>query len=303
MAIRKSCLILPSVDHIAIALLILSWSCLTLRASAEDAPTSKLDPPAVAKSTGAVGDTEGLQKAVQNPVASLISFPLQNNTNFDLGPNRRIQNVLNLQPVIPVHMAGNWNLIIRWITPIISQPDLTQKDTSIFGFGDMLPTFFFSPAKPKKLIWGAGPAFLLPSATNQKVLGQGKFGMGPSFVALIQPSHWTIGALVNNVWSVAGPSSRADVNQMTLQYFINYNLRRGWYLTTSPVLTANWEATKGNRWVVPLGGGAGRVFRLGFQPVNVSAAIFGNAVRPAGSSPWGMRLQIALLFPKVPKKD
>ena len=132
----------------------------------------------------------------------------------------------------------------------------------------MTPTFFFSPAKPHKVIWGAGPVFVLPTATS-KVLGQGKLSMGPSFVALVQPGHWTIGALVNNAWSVAGSGGRTAVNQMTLQYFINYNLKKGWYLTSSPIITANWKASSGNVWVVPFGGGVGRIMKLGFQPVNL----------------------------------
>lgn len=124
--------------------------------------------------------------------------------------------------------------------------------------------------------------------------------MGPSVVGLVQPGHWTIGALLNNVWSVAGPSNRSAVNQMTFQYFINYNLDKGWYLSSSPILTANWKGSNGNVWVVPVGGGVGRVFRLGLQPVNVTAQFYGNAVRPSFGSPWGMRLQIAFLFPKLP---
>jgi hypothetical protein len=248
-------------------------------------------------------NTEELQKAVQNPVAKLISVPIQNNSNFDIGSYNRTQNILNIQPVIPIEMGSNWNLIIRWITPLIFQPDVSQRNPGVFGLGDMNPTFFISPAKTQKLIWGIGPAFVLPTATNQLALGQGKFSMGPSVVGLLQPGHWTIGALVNNVWSVAGPRSRAVVNQMTLQYFLNYNLDKGWYITGSPILTANWRAPAGNQWLVPVGGGLGRVFRIGFQPVNVSAQFFGNAVRPTTtpSSPWGMRLQIAFLFPKRDK--
>lgn len=264
--------------------------------------------------------TEALQKATQNPVANLISVPLQDNTNFGIGPYDRNQNVLNVQPVIPIHMTKDWNLIVRWITPFIWQPapgtaDLqvygiventpayfaaqdVQKSAGVYGLGDMTPTFFFSPSKPHKIIWGAGPVFVLPTATS-KVLGQGKLSMGPSFVALFQPGHWTIGALVNNVWSVAGSGGRADVNQMTLQYFVNYNLKKGWYLTSSPIITANWKATDGNAWVVPFGGGVGRIMKLGFQPVNLTAQFYGNAVYPTHGSPWGMRLQIAFLFPKL----
>jgi hypothetical protein len=174
-----------------------------------------------------------------------------------------------------------------------------QKSAGVFGFGDMNPTFFLSPAKPGKLIWGAGPTFMLPTATS-RFLGQGKFSLGPSFVVLLQPGHWTIGALVNNVWSVVGQSGRTEVNQMTLQYFINYNLKKGWFLSTSPILTANWKAMSGNVWVVPVGGGVGRVFKLGLQPVNVLAQVYGNPVHAVSGSSWGVRLQIAFLFPKLP---
>jgi hypothetical protein len=254
-------------------------------------------------------------------VAGLISVPIQNNTNFGIGPFGRNQNVLNIQPVIPVNVTQDWNLIIRWITPIVWQPAPgtanlevygivedtpayfaatdVQAHAGVLGWGDMTPTFFMSLVKPHKVIWATGPMFTLPTATG-KVLGQGKLSMGPSIVALAQPGHWTVGALVNNVWSVAGPSDRADVNQMSLQYFINYNLQKGWSLSMSPTITANWQASSGNVWTVPVGGGVARVFRLGFQPVNASASLFGNAVHPVGGSPWGMRLQLSFLYPKGP---
>jgi hypothetical protein len=270
------------------------------------------------------GRTEALQKATQNPVANLISVPLQNNSNFDIGPFDRTQNALNIQPVIPIRVSENWNMIIRWITPVIWQPapgttnlevfgieentpaylaaQAVQKSAGVFGFGDMTPTFFFSPAKPHKLIWGAGPVFVLPTATSH-VLGQGKLSMGPSFVALWQPGHWTVGALINNAWSVAGSGSRPNVNQMLLQYFINYNLKKGWYLSVAPIVTANWQASSGNVWTVPVGGGIGRIMKLGFQPINVTAQFYGNAAHPASGSPWGMRLQLAFLFPKLSPKE
>ena len=243
-----------------------------------------------------------LQKAVQNPVASLISVPVQNNSNFSVGPYNRTQDVLNIQPVIPANISENWMIISRIIQPIVWQPYPNQTTGGEYGLGDMNPTFFLSPRKPKKVIWGVGPAFVIPTATND-ILGQGKFSMGPSVVALAQPGPWTLGALVNNVWSVAGSGSRPDVNQMLLQYFINYNLKKGWYLSISPILTANWNATSGNVWTVPFGGGVGRVMKLGFQPVNLTAQFYGNAVHPEGTSSWGMRLQIAFLFPKLSKEQ
>src|SRR5262249_1518469 len=158
-----------------------------------------------------------------------------------------------------------------------------------FGFGDMQPTFFLSPAKPHKVILGFGPATVLPTATS-KVLGQGKLSLGPSLVALVQPGHWTLGILINNVWSVAGSRGRPAVNQMAWQYFVNYNLKKGWYLSAAPIITANWKASEGSVWTVPVGGGVGRIMHLGAQPVNISAAFFGNAKYPSNGSPWGMRL-------------
>jgi hypothetical protein len=284
---------------------------------AQDKPPDTATQPAPA-----ADNADALRKAAQNPVASLISVPVQENWNFNIGPADRTQNVLNVQPVIPVNVGENWNLIIRWIIPVIYQPigvqqpppptgDVTFSSQAatgtgappqpgVYGFGDMQPAFFLSP-KRGMIIWGVGPQLLLPTATKTGVLGQGKFGIGPTAVVLVQPGKWTLGALVNNVWGVAGHSNLPDVNQFLLQYFINYNLQKGYYLTWQPTMTANWEATNGGRWVVPLGGGIGRIMKLGAQPVNVGLQFYGNAVHPPGGSPWSMRLQIAFLFPIRPK--
>jgi hypothetical protein len=249
--------------------------------------------------------SEALQKATQNPVASLISVPVQNNTNFGVNPGYRTQDVLNIQPVIPIGISKDWNLIVRWITPIVWQPlpnEPGTPETGQYALGDMQPSFFVSPKKPGKLIWGAGPVIQLPTATNT-FLGQGKLGLGPSIVLLTQPGHWTLGVLVNNVWSVAGSGSRPDVNQFLLQYFINYNMKKGWFITWQPTLTADWTAASGNQWTVPFGGGVGRIMKLGYQPVSLTGQFYGNAVHPANTPAWGMRLQIAFLFPKLSKEQ
>jgi hypothetical protein len=122
-------------------------------------------------------------------------------------------------------------------------------------------------------------------------------------VVLVQPGKWTLGALISNLFSVAGPSSRANVNSFTVQYFINYNLKKGYYLTCSPINSANWNAPRGNVWLVPFGGGIGRIMRLGFQLVNVSAQVYGNVKRPdvLPSPTWQLKFQIAFLYPKKPK--
>src|SRR5271170_2264795 len=137
---------------------------------------------ATEETPAAAASTDALRKAAQNPIASLISVPVQNNSNFNIEPDNRTQDVLNIQPVIPARVSTNWNLITRIITPIIYQPTVSQPiNQGAYGFGDLNPSFFLSPAKPGKIIWGAGTAIVLPTATNP-VLGQGKWSMGPSVV-------------------------------------------------------------------------------------------------------------------------
>jgi hypothetical protein len=244
-----------------------------------------------------------LAKATQNPVASLISVPVSNVTDFNIGPFDRDRNtVIQVQPVIPISLGQNWNLITRTIGALVFQPDVTQPHQGTFGINDINPSFFLSPANPGKLIWGAGPTFLIPTASDN-VLGTGKFSIGPAIVALVQPGKWTLGVLVNNLWSVAGSGSRPNVNSMTLQYFINYNLKKGYYITLQPIVSANWNAPSGNIWLVPFGGGIGRILRLGFQPVNVTVQAYGNVQRPNNlpSPTWQLKFQIAFLYPKKPK--
>ena len=274
-------------------------------------PTAQALQPASASASAAESDKAALdkaRKAAQNPIASMISIPLQENWNFGIGPANRTQNIFNIQPVFPFSLGSHLNLITRWVTPIIAQPyaipipqasgPAIQHQATAYGLGDMQPQFYFSPKTSSKVTWGAGPLFQLPTATNTNLLGQGKFGIGPTFVALAQPSKWTIGVLANNVWSVAGHQNRADVNQFLIQPFINYNLKHAWYLSFSPTMTANWEKNNGGRWVVPLGGGPGRVWRLGHQAVNVQTFFYGNVVHPQGASPWTFKMTFTLLFPK-----
>jgi hypothetical protein len=295
--VRRDRLHMRQSRFLALVVFLLSASSLIAQDTPIGVPGTQV---ATEETPAAAVNTDALRKAAQNPVASLISVPIQENWNFGIAPNSRIQNVMNVQPVIPLSAGKDWNLIIRWITPVIFQPVGAQS--GFYGFGDMQPAFFFSPKKGK-LIWGVGPQLLLPTATKTGILGQGKFGLGPTAVVLVQPGKWTLGALVNNVWSVAGHSDLPDVNQFLLQYFINYNLQKGWYLTWQPTLTANWQAANGGRWVVPFGGGIGRIMKIGFQPVNVGLQFYGNAVHPPGASPWGMRLQIAFLFPKLTQQQ
>ena len=242
-------------------------------------------------------ETADLARAAQNPVASMISLPLQNNTSFGVGPGDDVQNVLNIQPVIPISVSKNWNLITRTIAPVIYQPELVPGSDSEFGLGDINATLFFSPAKPGKLIWGVGPVFSFPTATDD-ILGTDKWSAGPSVIGLTIQGPWVIGGLVSNLWSFAGDDDRADVNQLLFQYFINYNLPQGWYLSFAPIITANWEAESGNQWTIPFGGGFGKIFKIGKQPMNAQAQAFYNVEKPDSGPDWSLRLQLQFLFPK-----
>ncbi len=237
-----------------------------------------------------------LARQAQNPLASLISLPVQNNTSFGLGPNDRTQNVANIQPVIPFNL-GSWNLITRTIVPVITQPDLASTSGSTTGVGDILFTGWLSPAAAAKWTWGVGPVISVP--IGKEGLSSEKWGLGASVVALTMPGQWVVGGLVNNIWSVGGDENLNDVNQMTLQPIINYNLANGWYLVSVALITADWEADDGNRWTVPLGGGAGKVFRIGSQPMNGSVQAFYNVVTPDDfGADWTLRIQLQALFPK-----
>ena len=241
---------------------------------------------------------EELAKAAQNPVAAMISLPFQNNTTFGYGPDDDVQNVLNIQPVWPFKLNEKWNLISRTIAPVVYQPDLPGVDGA-FGLGDLNETLFFSPAAASKVIWGVGPTFTLPTATDD-VLGSGKWSGGLGLVVLTMPGHWVFGTLITNQWSFSGDDDRADVNSMVLQYFVNYNFDKGWYFTSAPINTANWEVASEDRWTVPIGGGLGKIFKIGKQPVNAQASVYYNIVTPDNlpSGDWSLRLQFQFLFPK-----
>ena len=238
-----------------------------------------------------------MARATQNPVASLISLPFQNNTNFNFGPRNKTQNVLNIQPVWPFELTDKWNLITRTIVPVISQPETAPGTDREFGYGDILFTAFLSPKTPfGKWIWGAGPAVLMPTA-NDDYLGQDRWAAGPSFVALTMRGPWVAGALFNNIWDFAG-SGNADINFFTCQYFVNYNMAGGWYLISAPIITANWEGDSNDKWTIPFGGGLGRVFRIGKQPINFNTQAYYNVETPDNGPDWQLRIQLQFMFPK-----
>ena len=239
-------------------------------------------------------DSESLAKAAQNPLASMISLPFQNNTNFDYGPEDGTQNVLNIQPVWPFELNDDWNFVTRTILPVVSVPGLTPGDSRTTGLGDTTFTGWFSPSAASKWIWGVGPVLVLPTSSDDE-LGTGEWSAGASVVFLTMPGKWVLGSLFSNVWNISGSE---DVNFFTWQPIINYNLSNGWYLASVPIITANWEADSDQRWTVPIGAGVGKIFRIGKRPINMSGHVYYNAIKPDIVGDWTLRIQFQLMYPR-----
>ena len=255
---------------------------------------------ALPSSAGAEQSAEELAKATQNPIANLISLPFQNNLNFGVGHKDNPQNVMNIQPVIPISLGDEWTLITRTILPITSQPSVRPGDSRTNGLGDTSFSAFFAPAAEGNLIWGAGPALVLPTATDKR-LGAQRWAVGPTAVFVWTPGKWVVGSLFSQIWDwdLPGGDNHTNVDLFTWQYFVNYNIANGWYLSSAPINTANWDNSKDDTWTIPLGGGGGRLWKFeGLPPINTQAQAFYNVEKPRGSAEWQLRLQVQLLFPK-----
>ncbi len=238
-------------------------------------------------------DEAALAKATQNPLAAMYSLPFQNNTTFGMGEFNRAQNIMNIQPVIPMGLGSKVNLISRIIIPIITQPS-SAEDNSSTGVGDIIYTAWLSPTKASKITWGIGPVFQIPTASAANEFGSREFGIGPSIVALTSINKWVVGFVTNNIKTFG----EVEENKFMFQYFVNYNMPKATYLVSAPIMTANWNADKGQQWIVPFGGGFGKVFKVGKLPINFNAQVYYNAVKPDGVGDWTSRIQLQFLFPK-----
>jgi len=243
-----------------------------------------------------------LRSAVQNPISSLISLPFK--FTFDYGADNGDATIMNVNPVVPV-TVGEWNLVNRALIPLanvdgaISGPGNPSPEPGdgASGLGDINYSLYFSPVKYDRVIWGVGPSINLPTATDDQ-LGSGKWSAGITGVALTVPKWGSLGILGRQLWSFAGDSGRKSVDQTLIEPFINYNLDKGWFLMTDMVITANWEASSSNRWTVPLGGGVGRVFKVGNQPINSRLEAYYNVARPDAAPDWQLNFTWQFLFPK-----
>ncbi|MGB5172154.1 MAG: hypothetical protein WBN69_12035 [Eudoraea sp.] len=241
-------------------------------------------------------DIEKLAKASQNPLANIMSFPFQFNSSFKIGPYDRTANVLNFQPVIPF---ANGRIITRSIIPVAWIPDITNESGMYSsGLTDIQVMAGYSP-KTKGYTFGVGPVLGFPTGGVKR--GSQKWSAGPALIFMVNPGPWVLGFLASNLWSYAGDPDRSEVNAMTLMPFVNYNFgKTGWYLSSVPIITADWEATSGNKWVVPLGGTIGKLKRVGKVglPINIQAGAFYNVVSPEIGPKWSTRVQVQILLPK-----
>jgi hypothetical protein len=274
-------------------ILLLSFCCLCLTSlmmaqNAQDTLTLKIPEKQ---------DPAELAKKLANPVANLISMPFQNNTDVGIGENHNgYKNTLNVQPVIPIKLSKKLNLITRYILPVVSQKNITGDSTSQAGLGDLNISAFFSPAEAKKgFVWGLGPVFLVPTATDE-LLGSKKFSIGPSALALLQTHGMTIGALVSQTWSVAGDEDRSDVNLLYVQPFFTYNWKSGAGVLLMAEISQNWEGDNTSIFLIPAVLG---ITRLGKQMIQLLIGPRFQVVSPdKNGAVFGVRAQFVLVFPK-----
>ena len=244
------------------------------------------------------GDAE-LAQELSNPLADLMTIPIQMNYDRDIGPSDdgwKLQT--NIQPVIPFHLSDDWNLISRTIIPVIDQDDIFPGEGSQFGLGDINLSLFFSPKKPTSagLIWGIGPVLLFPTATDS-LLGAKKWGAGPAVVALTTRGPWTVGFLANHLWSYAGDSDRQDISSTFVQPFAAYTWPSAWTVSLQSESTYNWKTEK---WSIPINAAVSKLVRWGKLPVSLQAGVGYWAESPeTGPEGFRFRLQANFVLPKL----
>jgi hypothetical protein len=247
-----------------------------------------------------------------NPLSTMISLPFELNTFYNIGPEETRGSNLNVKPIYPIKL-NEWNLINRFIIPVSHSEGQGEEFeeyinlgggnaqgfgiSSEWGIGDIVYQGFFSPAKTGKVAWGAGASFSIPTNTDDR-FGTDKWSAGPSLVMFAPLEKWVLGAIVENVWSFAGADDESSVNTFTFQPTINYKLNKGWYLTSAPLITANWKAEKSNRWSVPLGGGVGKLFRFNKQAIAIDFGAYYFVERPEFYPNMYTQVLVNFLFPK-----
>jgi len=261
--------------------------------SAQEAVSSPASEPVTLGETSQTLSVEELAKLKQNPVSGLREVVFQGIIGPDVPDSGKTAGDYTLQVVWPFSLDEDWRLISYTILPLLQVP-VPDESTKV-GLGDTLINLFVSPTKPGKLIWGAGPAILLPTRTDPD-LGSDRLGLGPSLVLYYEQKAWNAGVVLQNVWSLGGAGVN-EVNTLGVQYFVTYNLPNGWFLYTNATITADWTKDDSDRWTVPVGGGFGKVFTLGKQGMSLSVQGFSNVIKPPTFPRTTAIVQFSLLFP------
>lgn len=245
--------------------------------------------------SGARAQESDVQQALANPIASLTLLPIQVNYDAEIGPERDGSRITtNIQPVTPFKLDSQWSLVVRTIVPIISQHDVFPTSGDQFGLGDSLQSFFFVPQTVGGFTWGAGPALLWRTGTDE-LLTSGKWAAGPTAVALQQTGPWTVGVLANHIWSFAGDEDRQDLSSTFIQPFVAYAASGGWTYTLNTESSYDWKA---EQWSVPVSFQIAKLTKLGDQPVQLTGGVRYWAESPdSGPHEWGGRLALTFIFP------
>ena len=267
------------------AALICGVACISARAA---------DEPVTIDSSSQPQSASDLAKLKQDPVSGLRQVILQAQVSPDMPGSGKTLGNYSLQPVWPFSVNDDWKVITYTIIPVVQLPGAPGVDSTV-GLGDTLVNLLFAPKKPGAVVWGAGPTIMLPTRTDP-ALGSDRLGLGPAGVVFYAQDAWSAGMVLQNVWSLGGDGAN-EVNTLAAQYIFNYNLDEGWFLMSNATITRNWLADSDNGWTVPVGGGAGKIFNIGKQPVSLSVQAFDNVVTPDGGPDWSVMTQFTFLFP------
>ncbi len=269
------------------------FSCLlacALPVSAQDNPPSN--------NSQAASTQRGIgARKARNPLADKVSFAIDNAFSFNTGSLRGTAYELDASLVAPSSLGNDWLILHRPTLPIMHDPESIPGQGGKFGLGDLTYQALVTRNRDSRIIWGVGPALVFPTATSSR-LGSGKWSAGPAAGIVSQPGHWTFGVLGFNTWSFAGDSARQSINQLSLEPFVSYDLKDGWFVSCQPGISADWTAPRGERWTVPMGGGGGKGFTRDGKSVFLTVFGYYNIEHPPGSSPWQLSMGLEFLFGK-----
>jgi hypothetical protein len=255
---------------------------------------SSADPQQTAPTAPTISTTspQELAKSLHNPFEDFIKIPLQSTTGFSIGPHHNVGDSLNLQPLLPFTLNGDWDLFARPSLSLNYQPSPHEQ----FGLTDLQSSFFLSPHTANEWIWGVGPIFQFPTATSSG-LGSGRWSAGPTAALIYSNGPWFCGVLTYQLMSFAGNRARGSVNQTYVEPEVSYNLETGWYGDIDPPMTFDWTAASANGWTIPMGADVGKAFSVGSQAMGIQLGAYDLLKRPDGAPQWIIRLQLTDLFP------